>query len=216
MEDAVLLPAFVAGILAFTFIGFISPIRIKLFYLRKDKEKLCRVQLIWLWNSVSLPVPLVLLRLFRQKGRRAGGAGGINFFSPAGAKFVFRYLKQRLARFRGLEYKLARHSYWRRMTVTLRFGMDEPLSVGIVSGILWVIAGNMLAILQRSFIFAPTVRPVVNICPDFSRTGFQMVVDLDVEYRQTFRLIGLALRSLRTILPTGGEVKEWRAIRSRG
>lgn len=214
MKDAAQWVILIVILLVLT--GFISPVRIKFLYLRKDKEKFYRLHFIWLWNILSLPVPPTLLRLFKRKGRYSRGREEQKFFSLKDINLLLRYLRRRVSRFKKLGLKFARNSRWRKMTLSLYFGMNDSADTGIVSGILWMLAGTVLAFLQQNFVFVQATRPAVNIYPDFKGSGFQLVIDLDVEYRQTFRLIILGLYLIRIIIPTGGELRKWRTIRFRG
>lgn len=213
-----LLPIFFSLFLFFN----LTPLCIKVKYLRENKDDLLTVQLRILWGIINLKFQVPLIGK-SPRGVISAGGGEINNQTVKEQKSNLEVqVIQLLKRIKHIREKIRKTTFLlnfitkrircKNFVWTIRFGLNDPAQTGILSGIIWSIKGGLTRVIKNIFIFKDC-SPVLQVLPDFEKSGYK------VEFESSFYLHVYQLCILSLIFIylkfQGGEAIRWKTIRSR-
>lgn len=170
------------------------PVRINIKYLRENNKDNIRIKLILFWGLVKfyLPSPKQYERSQENKEKFH-----ISIKALKDLLLLLRVMRNTV---------ICDKLYW-----TTAFGLPDAAQTGVLSGVIWGIKGNILAVIKWFFIFED-LKPEIEVLPDFKNAH------LFVEIKSSFKFYPYKLlkAGLQIVYQKvrGGAFK-WKTIQSR-
>ncbi len=210
----------------------ISPVCIKINYLRENKDDFLTLQLSSVWGLINFKYEVPVLEkkkggyrvesrlkfkksLLREKNTEKNTGVSINYFLEQITQALNKIKTMRknskiISIIAGFLKKRVRCKtfYW-----TTSFGLKDAAETGVISGTMWSVKGTTAAMVQRFFIFAKGCSPEMRVSPDFNKLHFKSELKGDFCLR-VYQVYFIAIIVLYLKLQRG-VVKKWKTIQSR-
>ncbi len=210
----------------------ISPVCIKINYLRENKDDLLTLELRSVWGLIGLAyeVPVIEKKkgrfraysrvkfkksTLREKSTEKDTSVNINYFLERIIQALNKIKTMRknskiITVIAGFLKKRVRCKtfYW-----STSFGLKDAAETGVMSGAMWSVKGTTAAMAQRFFIFAKGCSPEMRVSPDFNKPHFKSDFQGDFclrVYQVYFIVIVVLYLKLQR-----GVAKRWKTIQSR-
>ncbi|UNC92508.1 DUF2953 domain-containing protein [Candidatus Contubernalis alkaliaceticus] len=174
-----------------------APVRINIKYLRENNKEKIRIKLILFWGLVKFNLPSLRRPKGSQKNNKKTKAQAFSLKALTDLIFLLREMRNIV---------ICDKFYW-----TTAFGLPDAAQTGVLSGIIWGIKGNILAVIKWFFIFEDR-DPEIEVRPDFKNA--HLLVEIKSSFRfYPYRLLKAGIKIVYQ--KVRGGAFNWKIIQSR-
>gem|GEM_PF-2247854 len=210
----------------------LSPVCIKIKYLRENKDDLLTLQLRSVWGLINLKYEVPVLEkkkggyrvhskikfkksLLREKNTEKNTDFSITYFLEQISQTLnkIKTIRKNSKTISFIIGFLRKRIRCKNFYCSTSFGLKDAAETGVMSGIIWSVKGTITGLVQRFFIFKKGYQPEISVSTDFNKPHFR--IDFKGDFCLRVYQLYLTLIIAIYIKLQRGVAKRWKIIQSR-